>query len=203
MTDKGKLVYERLKKECIPDIHKLSLFEKYQILSENEITTNLPHSFWENISKYYTAAEWDVMVYDPFPEKMESKHYLFLKYRDDNVNQIEYFSVLYIQKTIYAEMGYYDISNFESLVSDAIERSNCTGKPLDSNIDIIQQAYCVRNIKMDEYKRDVVTYSVRNPVNLEETMVSAEQLKKMIKAVNISEKDIEPPKKSKQGAYER
>lgn len=203
MTDKGKLIYERLKQECLPTIHKLSLIDKYQILSDNKITTNLPSSFWDNIKKHYSSAEWESAIFDPFPERMESKQYTLARYRFGDENQIEYFSVLYLKDKIYAETGYFDVADFDTLVSEAKERSEITGRPLESNLDIVLDACTSTYYNTDDYKRDVKTYSLSNPSRMEETLVTKEQLNIMIAALNIDEKDIEPPARAKQGVYEK
>jgi len=202
MTDKGKLVYERLKNECLPNIHKLSILDKYDLIQANKITTNLPPSFWENIKRYYSSAEWESTIFEPYPES-NSKHYTLARYKFNNENEIEYFSVLYLQDKIYAEYGCFDISDFEPLVTEEIENSKITGRPIKSNLEIVLNACSSTYYNTDNYKQEVKTYSLMNPSVMEETRVTKEQLMIMIKALNIDEKDIEPPAKFKQGVYER
>lgn len=203
MTDKGKMVYERLKNECLPYIHKLSNNEKKQILEDNKITTNLPHSYWKTIQDYYSDAAWEDKIVKEYPEHMESKSYLFLRTNDEDPQQIEYFSVLYNHGSIYAEMGVYYISDFPTLCEEVREFAEFNERPFPSNLEIIKEGYN-RNVRgIDLYKRDRLTYSVNNPYTIEETLVTAEQLQAMVKAVNIDESEIEPPAKAKQGVYER
>lgn len=182
MTEKGKAVYERLKGECLPYIRKLSIEEKYQILKENSITTNLPSSYWNKAHSYFSSAVWE-KAEKSYHTDMEAKSYLFLKCNDENSSEVEYFSVLYIKDDIYAEMGSYNVSDFEfSLDIGHV-----------SNIDIIKDAYYRSDAGIDRYKCDVITYSLRNPASIEETRVSPKELSVMLNAVDIPEYEVKPP----------
>ena len=201
MTESGKQVYERLKAECLPTIHKLSLDEKYQIMRDNAITTNLPRSFWPKTKNYYANAEWDAKYECDYTST--ARHYVMLRDCDTNINRVEYFSVLYRGDEIFAEAGYYDIRDFRTQVSDALSLAEERGVPVASYAEIIEHAYHLKYINVEHYKREPVTYGLRNPAELSETLVSPEELKIMANAFNISDKEIEPPAKAKQGVYER
>ena len=106
-----------------------------------------------------------------------------MKCNDENSSEVEYFSVLYIKDDIYAEMGSYNVSDFEfSLDIGHV-----------SNIDIIKDAYYRSDAGIDRYKCDVITYSLRNPASIEETRVSPKELSVMLNAVDIPEYEVKPP----------